>query len=120
MSRFNTKTLRATLSPGRPSTSLSTVRRSLSMIVIGWKSCLLWTAHTPCGVNSLRKSNQIKSTQRSLSRDGRQGRPGAFPASGLLPLCLLVYVLSYSLDPYPRTNCYSRLRFLTSNLYMPI
>jgi hypothetical protein len=23
------------------------------------KSCLLWTAHTPCGVNSLRKSNQI-------------------------------------------------------------
>jgi hypothetical protein len=23
---------------------------------------LLWTAHTPCGVNSLRKSNQIKST----------------------------------------------------------
>jgi hypothetical protein len=22
---------------------------------------LLWTAHTPCGVNSLRKSNQIKS-----------------------------------------------------------
>jgi hypothetical protein len=31
------------------------------MIVIGWKSCLLWTAHTPCGVNSLRKSNQIKS-----------------------------------------------------------
>jgi hypothetical protein len=31
--------------------------------VIGWKSCLLWTAHTPCGVNSLRKSNQIKSNQ---------------------------------------------------------
>jgi hypothetical protein len=29
--------------------------------VIGWKSCLLWTAHTPCGINSLRKSNQIKS-----------------------------------------------------------
>jgi hypothetical protein len=29
--------------------------------VIGWKSCLLWTAHTPCGVNSSRKSNQIKS-----------------------------------------------------------
>jgi hypothetical protein len=33
------------------------------MTVIGWKSCLLWTAHTPCGVNSLRKSNQIKSNQ---------------------------------------------------------
>jgi hypothetical protein len=33
------------------------------MIVIGWNSCLLWTAHTPCGVNSLRKSNQIKSNQ---------------------------------------------------------
>jgi hypothetical protein len=31
------------------------------MTAIGWKSCLLWTAHTPCGVNSLRKSNQIKS-----------------------------------------------------------
>jgi hypothetical protein len=30
------------------------------MTAIGWKSCLLWTAHTPCGVNSLRKSNQIK------------------------------------------------------------
>jgi hypothetical protein len=24
---------------------------------------LLWTAHTPCGVNSLRKSNQIESNQ---------------------------------------------------------
>jgi hypothetical protein len=33
------------------------------MTVIGWKSCLLWAAHTPCGVNSLRKSNQIKSNQ---------------------------------------------------------
>jgi hypothetical protein len=29
---------------------------------------LLWTAHTPCGVNSLRKSNQIKSNQ-LLERD---------------------------------------------------
>jgi hypothetical protein len=36
------------------------------MTAIGWKSCLLWTAHTPCGVNSLRKSNQIKSNQPSI------------------------------------------------------
>jgi hypothetical protein len=39
------------------------------MTAIGWKSCLLWTAHTPCGVNSLRKSNQIKSNQIKIAAD---------------------------------------------------
>jgi hypothetical protein len=48
-----------------------------------------------------------------LSRDSRQGWPGVFPASFLLLLFyLLVYVSSYSLDPYPRIHCYSRLRSL--------
>jgi hypothetical protein len=37
------------------------------MTAIGWKSCLLWTAHTPCGVNSLRKSNQIKSNVHTMN-----------------------------------------------------
>jgi hypothetical protein len=36
---------------------------------------LLWTAHTPCGVNSLRKSNRIKSNQiKSQFYDYMQGR----------------------------------------------
>ena len=47
------------------------------------------------------------------SRDGRQGWLQAFAAAALLPLCLLVYVSSYSLDPYLRIDCYSRLRPLT-------
>jgi hypothetical protein len=38
---------------------------------------------------------------------------GAFPASFLLPLYFLVYVSLYSLGPYLRIDCYSRLRFLT-------
>jgi hypothetical protein len=50
----------------------------------------------------------------SLSRDSCQGWPGAFPASFLLPLYFLVYVSSYSLGPYPRIDCYFRLRSLTS------
>jgi hypothetical protein len=49
----------------------------------------------------------------SLSRNSCQGWPGAFPASFLLPLYFLVYVSSYSLGPYPRIDCYFRLRSLT-------
>jgi hypothetical protein len=49
----------------------------------------------------------------SLSRDSCQGWLGAFPASFLLPLYFLVYVSLYSLGPYLRIDCYSRLRFLT-------
>jgi hypothetical protein len=56
-----------------------------------------------------------------LSTDGRplscrQGWLGTFPASFLLPLCFLVYVSLYSLGPYLRMDCYSRLRFLTGKI----
>jgi hypothetical protein len=53
---------------------------------------------------------------RPLSCDSRQGWLGTFPASFLLPLCFLVYVSLYSLGPYLRMDCYSRLRFLTGKI----
>jgi hypothetical protein len=52
------------------------------MTVIGWKPCLLWTAHTPCGVNSLRKSNQIKSNQ--IKRERRAALASRYVRSSFL------------------------------------
>jgi hypothetical protein len=59
------------------------------MIMIGWKLYLLWTAHTPCGVNSLRNSNQIKS-----SDEGRSDLRIEHSQSPQIPLYLLYIVPS--------------------------
>jgi hypothetical protein len=92
-SRWNTDDLEAARA-ARSEAELSAIERLAAHVVIILRNRVEWV-HLAALVDAAAGNDTTKDT--------------AF----LLPLYFLVYVSSYSLDPYPRIVCYSRLRSLT-------